>query len=138
MGGQNMTQHGRSAEARRSWKTSAMGEETRAYGMKFQAKGGPRICPVEGCPGRAATRTAMQVHFIHRHVLDTVIILEEGNLPHPRCPQFDMLDPWRTLNRRHPATAQCDRGAEKKRRRLVEEELRESAERAFEAYGAPL
>ena len=49
-----------------------------------------------------------------------------------------MLVPWRTLNRRHPATAQCARGAERKMRRLVEEELREITERAFEAYGDPL
>ena len=49
-----------------------------------------------------------------------------------------MLMPWRALNRRHVATAQCGRGAEKKRRRLSEEELRESLERVFQAYGAPL
>ena len=46
--GQNMTQHGGAAETRRSWKTSAMGEDPRAYRMEFQAKGGPRIYPVEG------------------------------------------------------------------------------------------
>ena len=49
-----------------------------------------------------------------------------------------MLVPWRTLNRRHPATAQCDRGAERVRQGLAEEELRESTERAFEAYGTTL
>ena len=46
--------------------------------------------------------------------------------------------PWRTLNGRHSATAQCARGAEQKRRRLAEEELRESTERSIEAYDAPL
>ena len=80
----------------------------------------------------------MKVHFIHRHVWDTVGILEEGNLPHPRCPRCDILVSWRTLNRRHPATAQCARGAEQNRRRLAEAELIESTERAFEAYGEPL
>ena len=30
---------------------------------------------LEGCAGRVATRTAMQVHFLHRHVLDTVVVL---------------------------------------------------------------
>ena len=49
-----------------------------------------------------------------------------------------MLVPWRTLNGRHPTTAQCARGAEKKRQRLAEEEFRESTERALESYGAPL
>ena len=80
----------------------------------------------------------MQVHFFHRHVRDTVIILEDGNLPHPRRPQFDMLVPWRALNRRHLSTAQRVKGAESKRRRLTEEELQESPERAFQAYGEPL
>ena len=35
----------------------------------------------EVCPGRAATRKAMWVHFFHRNVRDTVIILEEGPPP---------------------------------------------------------
>ena len=43
-----------------------------------------RSCPVEGCPGQAATRTEMRVHFMHRYVQDTVVILEEENIPHPR------------------------------------------------------
>ena len=61
-------------------------------------QGGTRECPVEGCPGRTGTRTAMRVHFWRRHVWDIVIILEEGNLPHPRCSRCDMLVPWRYLN----------------------------------------
>ena len=89
---------------------------------------------MEGCPGRAGTRTAMRVHFWRRHVRDVVIILEEGNLPHPRCPQCNMLVPWRSLNVRHKSTAMCRSGAEKKRRRLAEAEVRDSAEMAFEVY----
>ena len=57
----------------------------------------------------------MWVNFLHRHVLNTVVILEEGNLPHPRCARFDMLVIRRSLNRKHPATAQCARAAERKR-----------------------
>ena len=77
----------------------------------------------------------MQVHFLHRHVLDTVVILEEGNFPHPRCALCNMPVPQRALNGRHPGTAQCKRGAERKRRQLAEAETRESTERAVEAYG---
>ena len=80
----------------------------------------------------------MRVHFWRRHVQDTVIILEEGNLPHPRCENCDMLVPWRSLNGRHKDTAMCRSGAERKRRRDAEAEIRESAERAFEAYGGQL
>ena len=38
----------------------------------------------------------------------------------------------------HHATAQCAKGAEIKRCRMAEVELREITERAFEAYGKPL
>ena len=47
--------------------------------------GGQQSCLVEGCLGRAATRTEMWVHFLYRHLLDNVVIMEEGNLPYPRC-----------------------------------------------------
>ena len=80
----------------------------------------------------------MQMHFCSRNVRDIVIILEEGNLPHPRCSRCDILVPWRALNGRHHATAMCMKGAEQKRRRMEETELRESMERAFKAYGKPI
>ena len=86
LAGHRMTQHGKAAEERCSLKTLATGEDPRTYRMAFPDKGGPRSCPVEGCPGRAAMRTAMRVHFMHRHVLDTVVILEEVNIHHPWCP----------------------------------------------------
>ena len=44
----------------------------------------------------------------------------------------------RALNGRHPGTAQCLKGAERKRRRLVEAGTRENSERAFKAYGVPI
>ena len=113
------------------------GEEPKTYRMEFP-KGGAQTCPVEGCPGRAGKRTAMHVQLWRRHVRDTVIILKEGNLPHPRCEKCDMLVPWRSLNGRHKDTSMCRSGADKKRRRDTEAEIRESAERAFEAYGGQL
>ena len=119
LSGYMMTQHGQAAEERCSWTTPETGEEPQTYRMAFQSKGCPRICPMEGCPGRAATRTAMWVHFLHRHVRDTMVVLEEGTLPHPWCPQCNILVPWRTLNGIHPATAQCARGAERRRRKLA-------------------
>ena len=79
-----MTQHGQVAEVQRIWITPATGDGPRTYRMAFPAKGCPRSCPVEGCPGRAATRTAMRVYFLRRNVLDTMVILEERNLPNPR------------------------------------------------------
>ena len=67
-----------------------------------------------------------------------MVILEEGNLPHPRCFLCDMLVPWKALNRIHRRTAQCTRGAEQKRQGLAEEEEREVITRVFSAYGRPL
>ena len=57
------------------------GEEPRVFMMLFPEKAGPIPCPVEGCMGQAATRTAIRMHFWHRHVRDTVVILEEVNPP---------------------------------------------------------
>ena len=130
-----MTQHGQVAEARQSWKNLVTGEEPLTYRMAFPAKGGPRSFLVEGCPGRAVMRTAMRTHLLHRNVLDTVVILEEGKLPHPWRTQCDMLVPRRALNARHAVTYKCARGAEWKRQRLAEAELREISGRYFEAYG---
>ena len=106
--------------------------------MSFPEKGGLRRCPVEGCPGKLVMRTAMRVHFVHRHVLDTLVMLEELNFPHPWCARCVMQVPRRELNGRHPGTVQCAKGAERKRRRLAETEMRENSERAFEAYGEPI
>ena len=83
------------------------------YRMSFLTKGEPWRCPVEGFPGKLATRTEMRVHFVHRHVLDTVVMLEEGNYPHPWCARCDMQVPRRELNGIHPGTAQCAKGADR-------------------------
>ena len=106
--------------------------------MAFLAKVGPQSFLVEGCLGQLATRTEMWVHFLYQHFLDTVVILEELIFPHPCCIQYEIFLPGRALNDNHPATAQCARVSEQKRRRIVEAELRESSERAFKTYREPL
>ena len=64
-----------------------------------------------------------------------MIIMEEENLPHPKCPRCDMFVPWRALKGRHKSTEICRSWADKKRQRLAEAEVRDSAEMAFEVYG---
>ena len=89
-----MIQHGKAKEDKWSWTDAATGGgggEPNTYRIEFPTKGGTRECPVEGCPGRAGTQTTIRVHFWRRHVRDVVIILEEGNLPHPRFSRCDML-----------------------------------------------
>ena len=69
---------------------------------------------MEGCPGKLGTRTAMRVHFMHRHVLDTMVMLEEGNFPHPWCARCYIQVPRMALNGRHPGDlAVCNGGVEK-------------------------
>ena len=89
---------------------------------------------MEGCPGVLATRAAMRGHFVHRHVHNTVFILEEGNLPLPQCPQCDLRVSRRALNGHHLGTSQSRTGTEWKRRRLAEAEMRVTSEKAFHAY----
>ena len=51
------------------------GDDTRMYRMEFPEKAGPRPCPVEGCSVQASTWTEIQMHFWHRHIRDTAVIL---------------------------------------------------------------
>ena len=87
------------------------GNEPRAYRMEFPTRVGPRHCLVEGCSGRLSTRTAMRVHFWNRHFRYTVVILEKGNLPYPRCPLCNMMVPWQSLNGSHNSTEDCKKGS---------------------------
>ena len=73
----------------------------------------------------------MRVQFLHRHVLNIVVILEEATPPLPRCGLYNMMVPRRDLNNRYPATAQCVRGVERKRPRLAEAETREISKQAL-------
>ena len=67
-----------------------------------------------------------------------VIILEKGNLPHPRFPRFDILVPWAALNGLHPNTTQCAKGSERNWHRLATEEMRDSKEHYLWQCGRPL
>ena len=59
LAGLMQTQHGRASEGRRCWEAVAPGEELWKYRMAILTARGPRNCPVEGCPGQAAMKTAM-------------------------------------------------------------------------------
>ena len=77
---------------------------------------------------------ALRVHLLHRHARETMVILEEGNPPHPRYPCCDILVPWVDLNGGHTTNAQCAKGAEQKRNWPVADEMREIMARALQAY----
>ena len=67
-----------------------------------------------------------------------MVILDEGNIPHPRCPLCNILVPWRSLNGMHWHTAQCNKGAERKRQRLAAQEERAVTSMDFSAFGLQL
>ena len=60
------------------------GDKPRTFWMTFSVNTGPRPCPVEGCSGKVETWKTTRVHFWNRHVWNTVVILEDSNLPLPR------------------------------------------------------
>ena len=80
--------------------------------------------PVEGCKGRVAVRTGIWVNFVRHHLRETVVMVEEGNFPHPRYPRCDMLVPWAAPKGRHINTTLCYKGMERKRHRMDAEEAR--------------
>ena len=66
------------------------------------------------------------------------MILEEGDLPHPRCPQCDVFVSHNSLNDRNLTTAFFRRGMERKQHRLAEEEAWAGAEAEVTANDIPL
>ena len=67
-----------------------------------------------------------------------MVFLEEGKLPHLWFPHCNIMVLWEALNYLHPTTAQCAKGAERKRRSLAEYYIRARTERALHAYIRPL
>ena len=53
--------------------------------------------------------TNLWVHFVHCHVRDIVVILEEGNQSHPQCPKLNMFMPWQDHNGNNSTTELCKR-----------------------------
>ena len=130
----------------------SMGERHRRNGVQNLGHGGRTVdisydlygqgrsveLTVGGMPRPSGNEDGDVVPFNIFNVLDTMVIMEEGSTTHPRRTRLQILVPRKALKGRHSATAQCTRGVELNRRRLVEVDLRESSERGFEAYGEPL
>ena len=112
--------------------------ETQNYRVCFPKRLWRLWCPVEGCLGGASNQTNLWVHFAHLQAQDTIMILEEGNRPNPRCTQCDMFMSHKALRIRHMMTSFYQEGVERKRRRLAAEESRVGAEPAFTEDGIPL
>ena len=66
--------------------------EAQTYRVAFSKDLVRLWCLLEGCLVGASNQTNLRVQFAHRHEWDTIVILEEGNQPYPRCPQCDKSD----------------------------------------------
>ena len=130
-----LTQHG---IARRPLQGEAPTAPPAEYTVSFPKTLRTKACPVAGCGGSAKTHQSLRRHFLHRHVADTLVILQEGSHPLPRCELCDMFVPASALSSGHQRTAYCRRGADAKRRRHVLQDLRRADEIVFTACGVPL
>ena len=64
------------------------------------------VFPEEGFRGGGETICInLLLHFGHFHVQDTIVILDEGNRPHPHFPYCEIFVPLAALNRHYPTTA---------------------------------
>ena len=73
----------------------------------------------------------IRVHFMHHHVRDAMVILDKGKILHTICIYFNMFVLWEALNSRHPATALCVKGVDRKWCRLSAQEYRSESESTF-------
>ena len=55
--------------------------ESQTYLVSFPKHLSQLRYQVAGCLGGSSSRTNLQIHFAHRHMWDTIVILEEGNRP---------------------------------------------------------
>ena len=88
--------------------------------------------------GGGGSITNLWIHFLHRHLQDTIVIMEEVNCTHHRFPNCDMFAPQTALKYHCPTTTLCARGEERKLRRLEEIESRKGGVIVFKEYVHPL
>ena len=73
----------------------------------------------------------LRIHFVHRHMRYTIVITEEGNQPHPRCPMCNMFVLWKSLNDHQPTKSLCARGDDMKCKRLEADKTQAGVDNAF-------
>ena len=103
--------------------------------VSFPLSRGEVPCPVEGCPFNATSRTELRKHFMIRHPIDSLVVLEEG--PLPRCERCDMFVHRMHLDA-HRKLPFCRQGERRKAQRCAAADARQCKEVVFSAYGTPL
>lgn len=90
---------------------------------------------MSGCSGHAHSKAGLQMHFVRRHPVDSICILEEGGQPLPRCKLCDMHIIELSLNRGHTNTVSCHNGMALKQQRELATSHRRAAETVAQALG---
>ena len=67
---------------------------------------------MENYPWRETSCTNLLLHFMHRHVEDTTMLLNKGSVPHPQYRQCDMSKPLGVMAAGHLGTAMYKIGVE--------------------------
>jgi len=116
----------------------APGRQPAEHRISFPRYVSKVACPVEGCPGTATTRSNLRKHFAHRHFHDSLVILEEGSRPLPKCELCGMHVPRMALAAGHHRSQLCRDGAQRVRQRNAAEDARLAREVVFSIHGEPL
>ena len=67
------------------------------------------LFPSGGMPKEGDQPHQLQVDFVHRHVEDTILVLNKGPFPHPWCKQFNMFISQGSMDAVHLGTIMCTR-----------------------------
>jgi hypothetical protein len=95
-------------------------------------KGRKKVCPVEGCLAKAACGYQMRRHFVSQHTGDTVIILQEGPVPLPRCASCGMFS---TTALAHPETSECKKWTKRAEKETKQGEKAKAMQTKFYVNG---
>jgi hypothetical protein len=131
------TQHGLLPEAD-AGRIDAPGRQPAEYRMSFPRTTRKALCPVDGCPGNATTHANLRRHFMYRHPKDTLVVLEEGLVPLPRCELCGMHVTPATLSSSHRQMTLCREGADRARQRSALEDARRAREVVLSIQGVQL
>ena len=105
-----------------AWENNPPPIEPQLYRVSFSKLACYIGLPVRFCRVRAKKCTYLQIHYVSLHVQETVVMMEESNLPQRRCLVWNIIVLWELLNHCHSNTALCTRGEERRIRKLAEEE----------------
>ena len=97
-------------------------------------------CPVDGCDWKAGARNkqkrfSTRLHFRQRHLNDTIIVTEEGELP--RCERCDLFSS-KSNSQSHWDSLDCKKFSEKKRNycQAIRQDVAKAVE--FTVEGSPI